>query len=137
MTVDLYWTIAAFILIIVELMTGTFYLFVMGIAAFAGAGLAYYGFSFPMQAAGAAAVAALGVVLVYRRHARGSSTSVNAIDVGQPVTVESWIDKDQGLVRVRYRGALWDARIAGESGAAGVYYIRRVEGNLLHIAARG
>ena len=39
----LVWLIAGFALVIVELVTGTFYLLVLGVAAFAGAGLAYAG----------------------------------------------------------------------------------------------
>src|SRR6266704_3529274 len=41
MDISLVWLIAGFILIIAELMTGTFYLLVLGIAALVGAGVGY------------------------------------------------------------------------------------------------
>src|SRR6266704_2674437 len=41
MDISLAWLIAGFILIIVELVTGTFYLLVLGIAALVGAGVGY------------------------------------------------------------------------------------------------
>ena len=40
MEAHLIWVIAGIILVIVELLTGTFYLLVLGVAAFAGAGVA-------------------------------------------------------------------------------------------------
>jgi membrane protein implicated in regulation of membrane protease activity len=62
---SLAWLIAGFILIIVELVTGTFYLVVLGIAAFAGAGVAYAGGAFVWQALAAGLVAVAGVVWVH------------------------------------------------------------------------
>ena len=43
MDISLAWLIAGVALIVAELVTGTFYLLVLGIAAFAGAGVAYAG----------------------------------------------------------------------------------------------
>ena len=60
----LVWLIAGFILVIVELATTTFYLLVFGIAAFAGAGVAYAGGALIWQAIVAAAVAVAGVFWV-------------------------------------------------------------------------
>src|SRR5439155_27162859 len=67
-TVDLSlaWLIAGFILIIAELMTGTFYLLVLGIAALVGAGVGYASGALVWQAIGAAIVAVAGVVWVHR-----------------------------------------------------------------------
>ena len=42
----LVWLIAGFLLVIVELVTGTFYMLVLGLACFAAAGLAYSGSGF-------------------------------------------------------------------------------------------
>ena len=130
------WILAAIALVIVELLTGTFYLLVLGVAAAAGSALAWLGLSFSAQAVAAAVVGALGVGLVHRyrvSHGRTPS-SINAIDVGQRVTVESWVNEAEGLARVHYRGTLWDAKVIGERGAGTTFYIRGVDGSTLHIA---
>jgi membrane protein implicated in regulation of membrane protease activity len=62
----LYWILTAIALVIVELLTGTFYLLVLSIAAAAGGALAYFDLPFWMQAAFATFIAALGVVLGHR-----------------------------------------------------------------------
>src|SRR5256885_9549563 len=59
---SLAWLITGFILIIAELMTGTFYLLVLGTAALVGAGVAYASGGPVWQAFGAATVAGAGVV---------------------------------------------------------------------------
>ncbi len=57
---DLTWAILGLALVIVELMSGTFYLLVLGIAAFGAALAAWLGQGFPVQAVVAAVIAALG-----------------------------------------------------------------------------
>ena len=59
-----------------------------------------------------------------------------SLDLGQPVTWDSWVNQSDGLARVSYRGALWDARVIGEcAGQAGeLLYIRAIHGNTLEIA---
>ena len=47
------WIVAGFLLVIVELLTGTFYLLVIGVGAFAGALVAYAGGTYFVQAVGA------------------------------------------------------------------------------------
>ena len=130
------WILTAIALVIVELLSGTFYLLVLGLGAAAGATLAYFRFPFTAQAAVATIVAVLGVVLVHRYRVRSgmTPTSINAIDVGQRVTVESWVNEAEGLARVKYRGTLWDAKVIGERGTGNTFYIRGVDGSTLHIA---
>jgi membrane protein implicated in regulation of membrane protease activity len=131
-----WWAVAGIALIIAELITGTFYLLVIGVAALAGAVAAFYNPSFWLQAEIAAAVAIAGVIGVTRyRKAQMSAPSV-ALDVGQSVVLDSWISEKDRLARVRYRNALWDARLLDEEGAeAGhVLYIRHVDGNTLHVS---
>jgi membrane protein implicated in regulation of membrane protease activity len=43
------WAVAGLVLVIVELLTGTFYLLMLGIAAFGAAVAALLGFGFPVQ----------------------------------------------------------------------------------------
>jgi len=130
------WILTAIALVIVELLTGTFYLLVLGFAAAAGAALAWLDLPLAAQASAAAIVGVLGVALVrrYRVSTGQTATSINAIDVGQRVTVESWVNEAEGLARVHYRGTLWDAKIIGERGAGTTFYIRGVDGSTLHIA---
>jgi membrane protein implicated in regulation of membrane protease activity len=132
-----FWILVAIALVVVELMSGTFYLLVLGIAASGGAALAYLGLPLEAQAGFATAVAVVGVILVHRyrvRHVPGAPGG-NAIDIGQRVTLESWVNETEGIARVSYRGTLWDARVIGERGSGTTYYIRGVDGGTLHIAA--
>ena len=132
-----YWILTAIALVIVELLTGTFYLLVLAVAAAAGSALAFIGMAFWTQAAVATAIAVLGVLLVHRyRVSSPSAAGSNAIDVGHRVTLESWINEAEGIARVHYRGTLWEARVIGERGTGNTFYIRGLDGSTLHIAAQ-
>ncbi len=131
------WAIAGIALIIAELITGTFYLLVIGIAALAGAVVAFLHYSFWIQAPIAAAIAIIGVTLVTRfRKTQTSSPSVS-LDVGQSVVLDGWVNESERLARVRYRNATWDAKVLDEQGAeAGrTLYITHVDGSTLHVSA--
>jgi len=134
--ISLAWLIAGFILVITELATGTFYLLVLGVAAFAGAGVAYAGGALVWQSLVSAVVAVAGVVWVHQYRKRTVSSPMRGLDVGQPAAFESWVDKSSGHARVKYRDALWDAQVAG--GAAGesgeILYITSVDGNTLKVS---
>ena len=136
MDISLAWLIAGFILVITELATGTFYLLVLGVAAFAGAGVAYAGGALVWQSLVSAVVAVAGVVWVHQYRKRTVSSPMRGLDVGQPAAFESWVDKSSGHARVKYRDALWDAQVAG--GAAGesgeILYITSVDGNTLKVS---
>ena len=110
----LLWIIAGFVLVIIELLSGTFYLLVIGVGAFAGAVVAAAGGGFLAQAVGACAVALAGTWLVRRWHRarQPASAKDNFLDLGQPVVLESWVDANSGTARVNYRGTTWDARVA-------------------------
>lgn len=131
----LVWILTAIGLVIVELLSGTFYLLVLGVAATGGAALAYAGAGFWAQAVVATVIAALGVVFVHRNRATAAEAkAINAIDVGQRVTLESWVNESEGLARVHYRGTLWDAKVVGGRSQGTTFYIRGVDGSTLHIA---
>ena len=131
----LYWILTAIALVIVELVTGTFYLLVLAIAAAGGGALAYARFPFGAQAGLATLIAVLGVILVSRYRVKVSkATDINAIDVGHRVTLDSWVNEAEGLARVRYRDTLWDAKVLGERGSGTTFYIRGVDGSTLQIA---
>lgn len=136
MDMSLAWLIAGFLLIIVELATGTFYLLVLGIAAFAGAGIAWAGGAFLWQAIAAAAVAVAGVVWVHVYRKSITPKRMRGLDVGQSAVFESWVDRDAGHARVKYRDASWDAQVSGgASGEPGeILYITSVDGNTLKVS---
>jgi membrane protein implicated in regulation of membrane protease activity len=131
----LIWIAAGFALIIVELVTGTFYLLVIGGGAFAGAAVAAAGGGYLLQAVAACAVALAGTWYVRRWHdsQKKAGEEPNLLDLGQPVALESWTDAATGRARVKYRGASWDGRVAEavrpEPGAT--LYILGQEGNAL------
>jgi membrane protein implicated in regulation of membrane protease activity len=133
---SLVWLIAGFVLVIAELVTGTFYLVVLGVAAFAGAGLAHSGSAFVWQAVVAAVVAVAGVVWVNRYKKNMAPKRMRGLDVGQPAAFESWIDKGAGHARVKYRDTLWDAHVAGDaSGEPGeILYVVSVDGGTLKLS---
>lgn len=135
---DLAWAILGLSLVIVELLTGTFYLLMLGIAAFGAAGAAYLGFAFPAQAMVAAAVAAAGCYGIYEYRARNASRQMQPVDAGQPANFEGWVDQASRLARVRYRGASWDARVDGEAmpDAGAMLYVISTSGNTLTVTTR-
>lgn len=136
MNISLAWLIAGFILVITELASGTFYLLVLGIAAFAGAGMAYAGGALVWQSLVSAVVAVAGVVWVHQYRKRTVSSPMQGLDVGQPAAFESWVNKGAGHARVKYRDALWDAQVAGgaSSEPGEILYITSVDGNTLKVS---
>lgn len=134
---DLAWAILGLTLVIVELLTGTFYLLMLGIATFGAAVAAYFGFEFPVQALVAGVVAVAGCYGVYEYRARNASQQMAPVDAGQPANFEGWIDQGARLARVRYRGASWEARVAGDAPeAGGVVYVLNAHGNTLEVSAK-
>lgn len=132
------WFIVGVVLVIVELLTGTMFLLVLGIAAIAAAAAAYFGFNFLLQVIVAAIVAAVLIVYLQSRRKGASGQAAPALEMGQPVNFESWVDRERKLARVRFRGSLWDATVEGEAaGTVGeVLYVKAVHGATLVIAKK-
>jgi len=132
------WLVAAGVLVIAELFTGTFYLLMIAIGLGAGALAAQVGASGPMQTLAAAVVGLVATGILHRsrfgRPARAEpsrDSNVN-LDIGQRVVVPSWQD---GRARVMYRGALWDVELGpGAIAEAGDYRIVEVLGNRLIVS---
>jgi membrane protein implicated in regulation of membrane protease activity len=101
MDLSLAWAIAGLVLVIVELLTGTFYLLMLALAAFGAAAAAWLGFEFPIQALVAAAVAGVGCWGVHLYRARDRGAKMAPIDAGMPASFETWIDSGSRLARVR------------------------------------
>ena len=139
---DFLWAILGLGLVIVELLTGTFYLLMLGLAAFGAALAAWMGQPFGVQAVVAAVVAAGGCYGAHVYRAKNGKQQMPAIDAGQPASFENWIDEGARLARVRYRGASWDASIEGDAQEAAppapgsLLYVVRTDGNTLKVTAR-
>ena len=127
----MWWWVLAAVLVGVELTSGTFYLLVYGGAAVAAGVAAWLGAGLLAQLLAAGVIATLGTLALrhWKRNTDHPESSLQDMDIGQIVLVESWQD---GRGQVKYRGALWDA----EAESAGVdsthpLVIRAVKGNTL------
>src|SRR5919108_259033 len=130
------WAVTGLVLVIVELVTGTFYLLMLGVAAFGAALAAWLGLEFSAQSSVAVLVAAIGCYGVHLYKARNRVEQMPPIDAGMPASFESWLDAGARLARVRYRGASWEARVEGsdalEPGAT--VFVLATDGNTLKVA---
>lgn len=132
------WAVIGMTLVIVELLTGTFYLVMLGLAAFGAALAAYAGQDFPLQVIVGALIAGVGCYAVHVYRAKNAAQQMPPVDAGQPANFERWVDERARLARVRYRGASWEARVEGdgalESGA--LLYVLVARGNTLEVTTR-
>jgi membrane protein implicated in regulation of membrane protease activity len=130
------WLVVGIVLVIAELVTGTFYLLFLGIAAIVGSAVAYLGAPFWVQALVSAVVLTFGVIWIQRHKRMAKEAPMRGLDIGQPVKWESWVNQADHLARVRYRDAHWDARVDGDiQGEPGeVLYITAVDGATLRVA---
>lgn len=132
----LVWLAAGFVLVIAELVTGTFFLLVLGIAAFAGSATAWFGLGFWVETLCAAAVAIAGVFWVQQDRKTMPQFDMASLDLGQAVTLDAWVNREQGSARVKYRNTLWDAEVEGERAFdhGQVLFIHAVDGNTLKVS---
>jgi len=128
------WFAAALLLGIAELVTGTFVLLGMAIAAVGGGVAALVGVPLVGQLVVAAVLGVVGCGLAARMHGRcarlpaDENPDVNP-DIGNPIQVDSWAGR---AARASYRGAQWDVEYLGEEPPGpGKYIIRRVAGSKL------
>jgi membrane protein implicated in regulation of membrane protease activity len=132
----LLWIIVGMVLVIAELVTGTFYLLVLGVGALAAAVIAWAGGNEIIQAVVAGAVAIGGAWFVHHwheAHRKSDEGRANFLDRGQPVVLEGWANESAGLARVKYRGTSWDARVASavKPTPGSTLYIDAQEGQTL------
>ena len=139
---DLLWAILGLALVIVELLTGTFYLLMLALAAFGAALAAWLGLSFGVQSVVAGVIAAIGCYGVHLYRARSGTQQMSPVDAGQPARFENWVDQGARLARVRYRGASWDAIVEQDAGGApaleegAMLYVLSAHGNTLKVSNR-
>ncbi len=137
----LFWWIGAGVLIVLELMHGTFYLLMVALGFIAAALARLAGADLPLQL-GIAAVVALAAVLLLRKSRFGRKTKTRAeaahnpdvnLDIGSTLTVPTWHD---GHARTSYRGASWEVELApGEPEDANLYEITALRGSCLVVVA--
>lgn len=143
---DFLWAILGLTLVIVELLTGTFYLLMLAIAAFGAALVAWLGHGIGVQAVVSALIAAAGCYGVHVYRAKNIKEQMPSLDAGQPASFEAWQDQAAGRARVQYRGAPWDAVIEDAAGGAAAgapalepgatLYVIAAHGNTLKVSAR-
>lgn len=139
MTEWMLWLSLAGLLVILELLTGTFYLLVIAFGMAAGGLAAWAGASSTSQIIIAGVVGVIGTYLV-RRSKFGKSQKTDPqhdpninLDIGQSITVKEW-DEEGGIftARTMYRGALWDVELKpGLKAEPGNFLISEVRGSRL------
>ncbi|MFM0151893.1 NfeD family protein [Paraburkholderia sediminicola] len=135
----LFWWIGAGVLVVLELISGTFYLLMIALGCIAAAIAQLAGVAADLQFA-IAAVVALAAVLLLRRSRFGRRTRKEAsknpdvnLDIGQTLTVPAWHER---RARANYRGAAWDVELAtGEPEDAQLYEIAEMRGSCLVVVA--
>lgn len=130
------WWIAGAVLVGAELVTGTFYLLAVGVAAAAGGVAAWLGAGAALQFMIAGGC---GVVLTAAAHQwrlrRAPVPRQVSLDVGQAVQVQAW--HADGTARVTHRGTSWDAELATpDTPRAETLYIVATRGSILVLADR-
>jgi membrane protein implicated in regulation of membrane protease activity len=134
------WLIAAGIVVIFEMFTGSFYLLMISFGLASGGLAAWYGYDINIQLIVAAIVGAVATYSL-RRSKLGTPQKTDAardpnvhMDIGNTIIVNEWIIEGGGksVARVMYRGAMWDVDL--EPGAVpkpGTFTIHELRGSRL------
>lgn len=131
------WWLIAGAAIVLELLSGTIYLLLLGAGFAAAAVSAHLGASLTAQIIVAAVVGVSAVLTWYlvRRKGRMNQPASQAnpdinLDIGGTVLIEAW--GPDGTASVRYRGAQWTAMPRpGATPATGMHRVAEVVGSRL------
>jgi membrane protein implicated in regulation of membrane protease activity len=133
------WWVISGLLVVAELLTGTFYLLMLALGTAAGALSAHAGLGQTPQLVAAALVGGLSAALWHVMRMRKGMLApgpdpLAQMDVGQVVHVTQW-DPD-GFARVNHRGSVWTSHLrhplpAGQAPSPGSYRICAMQGNQL------
>jgi len=119
--------------LIAELLTGSFYLLMLAIAALITAISVHLGVtSADAQLLIATLVSLISFAICYliRRNFKNHDSNTNLnLDVGVQIMVEKW--QPDGTACVKYRGAKWTAINADLNTDLGLYKIKELSGNRL------
>ncbi|UXY14413.1 NfeD family protein [Chitiniphilus purpureus] len=106
------WLVTALALAGLEMLTGTFYLLAIAIGMLFGALASWLGAPLALQFV-VASLCALGAVAALRQWKRRQqpvgTDAGQSLDIGQRVSIETWLDATHA--RVRYRGSHWQAQL--------------------------
>ena len=131
------WWIAAVTLIAVELLVGSFYLLVIGLAVACGGLAALLGASAPLQWLVAGVLGVIGTMVLrrWKRRLMARTPAQPGLDIGAQVQVMTW--GPGHTARVSYRGSSWDAELAApDTPQAETMYITAMRGSVLILADR-
>lgn len=130
-----WWLIAA-AAVVLELLSGTVYLLLLGVGFAAAALTAHMGAGLTVQLL-SAAVVGVGAMLAWYavRRSRPAEPPSQAnrdvnLDIGEMVQVDAW--EPDGTANVRYRGAQWTVvPLNGATLSTGTHRVAEVTGNRL------
>jgi membrane protein implicated in regulation of membrane protease activity len=131
------WWLAALVLVIAEMSSGTFYLIAIAFGLAVAGLAAYLDMPWSGQAIIAAVLCSASVAGIYRwnkQHVHPHENINFANDIGQPVRIVGW--SDERHARVSYRGAEWDAELAKKVSTdttRQVWHINEIVGSRLII----
>jgi len=131
------WWLAAVVLVIAEMLSGTFYLLAVAFGLAAAGLAAYLGAEWTAQASVAAVLCTISVGGIYfwkQKQVEPHGQANLVYDIGQTVHIIQWLDERHA--RVSYRGAEWDAELAGNSpvdAARQAWRIKDIAGSRLII----
>lgn len=132
------WFVVGFVLLIAELLTGTFYLLVLAIAAGVAGLAAVAGAPLVVQLVVAAGIGLAGSLWLRRSRAGRTTPAADALqnlDVGQALRIDHWTAAR--TARASYRGAQWDVELAaGEEPLPGDFVIKEIHGSRLVVGRR-
>lgn len=134
------WLGAAGALVVLEMVSGTFYLLMIAVGLTVGGIASLAGLGATLQYLLAAATAVAGIAFLYRRRsgpgarkAAQRNPDIN-LDIGQTLQVAAW-NADGKTARADYRGAGWDVELEpGSQPTPGTFVIREIRGNRLVVA---
>lgn len=105
------WFLLALTMLAAEMATGTFYLLVLAVALGAGGLAALTGLALPAQITLSAVIGVIGTLILRRSKISRTAPNENQnLDIGQSVRVMHI--REDGSLRVAYRGAEWEAQLA-------------------------
>jgi len=126
-----YWFLAGLVLLGLEMVTGTFYLLMLGLALGIGGCVALLGLAPALQFTLAAIAGIVGTAILRKsKSIRPAEAGELSLDIGQAVQAVTW--HDDGSARVHYRGAEWDAEPEfADMPRDGTLYIKALRGSTL------
>lgn len=133
----LIWIALAGLLLVGEMLSGTFYLLVIAIAFSLTALLAWLGGTMAAQLLLASMLSLGGLAALWRRrrsNQAGGNNKEYLLDRGQQVSVIAWHDSQHA--RVKHRGAEWDAELASGHSDADAFFIVGIRGATLLLSDR-